>query len=58
MSRRKEQPIKETRLVFTVLPWPNFKLHPLSLVKVQFSPLSFDRFNLVIKVWFDFNVVL
>jgi hypothetical protein len=27
---------------------PNFKLHPLSLVKVQFSPLSFDRFNLVL----------
>ena len=27
---------------------PNYKLHPLSLVKVQSSPLSFDRFNLVI----------
>ncbi len=27
---------------------PNFKLHLLSLVKVQFSPLSFDRFNLVL----------
>ena len=26
---------------------PNFKLYPLSLVKVQFSPLSFDRFNSV-----------
>ena len=26
----------------------NYKLHPLSLVKVQFSPLSFDRFNLVL----------
>ena len=28
--------------------WPNFKLHPLSLVKVQFSTLSFDCFNLVL----------
>jgi hypothetical protein len=27
---------------------PNYKLHPLSLVKVQFSPLNFDRFNLVL----------
>ena len=38
--------------------WLNYKLHPLSLVKIQFSPLSlvkiqfsplsFDRFNLVL----------
>ena len=26
----------------------NYKLHPLSLVKVQFSLLSFDHFNLVL----------
>jgi hypothetical protein len=29
--------------------WPNYKLHPLILVKVQFSSLSFDRFNSVPK---------
>ena len=28
--------------------WLNFKLHPLNLVKVQFSPLNFDHFNLVL----------
>jgi hypothetical protein len=28
--------------------WLNYKLHPLSLVEVQFSPLSFDHFNLVL----------
>ena len=27
--------------------WLNYKLHPLSFVKVQINPLSFDRFNLV-----------
>jgi hypothetical protein len=27
---------------------PNYKLHPLSLVKIQFSPLSFDRVNSVL----------
>jgi hypothetical protein len=27
---------------------PNYKLHPLILVKVQFRPLSFDRFNSVL----------
>jgi hypothetical protein len=27
---------------------PNYILHPLSLVKVQFSPLSFDHFNSVL----------
>jgi hypothetical protein len=27
---------------------PNYKLYPLSLIKIQFSPLSFDRFNLVL----------
>jgi hypothetical protein len=26
----------------------NYKLHSLSLVKIQFSPLSFNRFNLVL----------
>jgi hypothetical protein len=26
----------------------NYQLHPLSLVKVHFSPLSFGRFNLVL----------
>ena len=28
--------------------WLNYKLHPLSLVKVQFNPLSFDHFNSVL----------
>jgi hypothetical protein len=27
---------------------PNYKLHPLTFAKVQFSLLSFDRFNLVL----------
>jgi RNA recognition motif-containing protein len=27
---------------------PNYKLNPLSLVKIQFSPLSFDRVNSVL----------
>jgi hypothetical protein len=28
--------------------WPKYKLHPLSLVKVQFNTLNFDRFNSVL----------
>ena len=28
--------------------WPNYNLHPLSLVKVQFSPLSFDCVNSIL----------
>ncbi len=28
--------------------WPNYKLHLLTLVKIQFSPLSFDRVNSVL----------
>ena len=28
--------------------WPNYKLHFLSMVKVQFNPLRFDPFNLVL----------
>ena len=27
---------------------PNYKLHLLTLVKVQFNPLSFDRINSVL----------
>ena len=36
----------------------NYILHPLSLVQFQFSPLSFDRFNLVLKVSFRFKNLL
>ena len=31
----------------------NYKLHPLYLVKVQFSPLCFNRFNSVSKFHYD-----
>jgi hypothetical protein len=36
----------------------NYILHPLTLVQFQFSLLSFDRFNLVLKVCFRFKNLL
>ena len=35
---------------------PNYKLHPLSLVKVQFSPLSYVPFQLRISIPFPLNL--
>ena len=39
---------KKTFVNWTKKIWPNYKLHLLSLIKVQSSPLNFDRFNLVL----------
>ena len=50
--------LSQTHFHVTIFLRLNYKLHPLSLVKIKFSPLRFDRFNLVLKVWFGFNLLL